>query len=199
MAAIVDYATLSTALADWAERTVDADQIIGLAEAEFRLYLGPNFAKQTSSTPTFTSGSAALPAGFVRPIASTHSTYGPLDETDIGTVRVARINGDSIPTRYALTGSTIEIDATYSGTDITFDYEGTLSGVSSGNTTNWLVLNGPQAYLSMCRSMIEARAENLAQAAQWRATSLQVLSDLGIQSNVAQYGRAAVTIAGPTP
>jgi hypothetical protein len=203
MAAIVDYATLTSEIGSHMKRTytsAETDGFIGLAEGEFRLYLGPNFAKQTSSTPTFTSGSATLPSGFVRPLAVSHSTYGLLDEADIGTIREARVNSAAIPSKFAITGSTIVLDDdSYSGTDITLDYEGTLTGLSGSNTTNWLVLNAPQAYLKMCLSYANARLKSLDQASALRAAALQDLADLGIQSTVAQLSRAAVRIPGSTP
>lgn len=204
MAAIVSYSTLTSEIAAHMKRTyssADTDGFIGNAEGEFRLYLGPNFAKQTSATPTFTDGSAALPSGFVRPIAATHSTYGPLTEADIGTIREARsFSTASIPARYAITGSTIELDDDdYDGSDITLDYEGTLSGLSGSNATNWLVLNAPQAYLKMCLSYAHARLGALDQAASLRQAALQDLNDLGIQSTVAQLARASVRIPGATP
>ncbi len=77
MAAITDYATLSTAMADWAERSdFDTDQIIGLAEAEFRLHLGPHFSKQSSGTLAVVAGVATLPTGLVRVLSLVHATYG---------------------------------------------------------------------------------------------------------------------------
>lgn len=204
MAAIVDYASLTTEIGAHMKRSYgasDTDGFIANAEGEFRLYFGPSFAKQSSSTPTFASGSATLPTGFIRPIAASHSTYGLLDEVDIGTVREARaFNSVSIPSRFAITGTTIELDDDgYSGSDITLDYEGTLAGLSGSNTTNWLILNAPQAYLKMSLSYAHARLESYDAAAAFRQAALQDLNDLGIQSTVAQLARATVRIAGPTP
>ena len=203
MAAIVSYDTLTTEIGAHMKRTYTAgetDGFIGLAEGEFRLYLGPNVAKQAHSTPTFANGSAALPSGFVRPMAMTHSTYGGLDEADIATIRQARVSGASIPSKYAITDSTIELDDDgYDGTDITFDYEGTLTGLSGTNTSNWLLLSAPQSYLKMCLSYANARLKAYDQAAALRQAALQDLVDLGIQSTVAQKARVTVRIPGATP
>jgi hypothetical protein len=201
MAAIVDYATLTTEIGAYMKRTYtagDTDGFIGLAEGEFRLYLGPNFAKQTSTTLSFTSGSASLPSGFIRPIAMTHATYGPLDEADIGLIRERRIYATGIPSKYAITGTTIELDITGDDSAI-FDYEGTLTGLSGSNTTNWLILNAPQSYLKMCLSYANARLKAFDQAQLLRSAALQDLNDLGIQSTVAQMARATVRIPGSTP
>ncbi len=201
MAAIVDYASLSSEIGAHMKRTYTAaetDGFIGNAEAEFRLYLGPNYAQQTSTTLTFTAGSAALPSGFIRPIAVTHATYGDLDETDISTIRLARVAGNAIPSKFCVTGATVEIDTSGSDT-ATMDYEAILTGLSGSNTTNWLILKAPQAYLKMCLSYANARLKALDQAQLLMAAALQNLSDLGIQSMVATAGRSAARIPGPTP
>jgi hypothetical protein len=200
MAAITTYATLQTSLADWAERSdYDYDEILGLAEAEFRLHLGPHFSKETSATLTVTTGSATLPTGLVRVISVVHETYGPLAESTSGVIRAQRVSDTSgIPSKFAIEGATIVTAASYTG-DLTLDYEGTLTGLSSGNTTNWMITYAPQAYLSMCKSFVYARGEDLANAATWRGAAISTLDELGIQSNVMQLGRASVTIPGTTP
>ena len=199
--AVTDYSSLGAGINDFATRSYDSgqlDRFIALAEAEFRLYFGPNFAKETSTTLSFTDGSASLPAGFVRFIALTHSTYGGLTETSIGAVREARISNSGIPARVAVTGSTLELDTEFTG-DMTLDYEGTLAGLTNSNATNWLILNAPQAYLSMCLAMEKAYLEKWDASAMLKANALQTLNDLGFQSMVAQLGRSTVRIPGATP
>jgi hypothetical protein len=199
MAQITDYTTLAAAIDTWDERTHDADELIGLAEAEFRLHLGPNFAKEASATLTFTSGSAALPAGYIRTLALTHSVYGGLGQRSIGAVRDRRLfDASGIPNIYAITGATVEVAPSYTG-DLVFDYEGTLAGLSGSNATNWLITNAPQAYLAMCMSMAKAKFEDYQNAAVFRSQAIGTLNDLGIQSMVAQTSRASVTIPGATP
>jgi hypothetical protein len=199
--AITSYATLTSALSDWAERTytsAQTDEAIGLAEAEFRLYLGPHFSKETSGTLAFTSGSATLPTGLVRVISLVHATYGALTESTPGVVRDRRVwDTTGIPSIYAVQGTTIITAATYTG-NLTLDYEGTLTGLSSGNTTNWLITYAPQAYLSMCLHFLKAREEDPTAPA-YKLSSLKTLEDLGMQSMVMQQGRASITIPGPTP
>lgn len=202
MAAIVDYATLTSEIGSHMKRTYTAgetDGFIGLAEGEFRLYFGPNFAKDTSATLAVTSGSASLPTGFIRPISLLHTTYGVLTERSIGAIRERRVYDVSgIPNIFAITGTTVEVAPSYTG-NLTFDYEGTLTGLSGSNTTNWLILNAPQAYLKMCLSYANARLKSLDQAQAFRGAALQDLNDLGIQSTVAQMARASVRIPGSTP
>lgn len=202
--AVTSYSTLSSAITDWAERpdwtSTNTDELIALAEAEFRLHFGPNFAKETTATVSFTSGSGTIPTGLVRVLSLTHTTYGQLTESTIAAIRERRISDttSSVPAIYTLFGSTIEIGPAYTG-NLTLDYEGTLTGLSGNNATNWLITNAPQAYLSMCLSFGKAKMEDYQGAALLRASSLQTLEDLGIQSNVAQRGRSQVRIPGLTP
>lgn len=199
MGQIVDYTTLSAAIAAWDERSVDADELIGLAEAEFRLYFGPNYAKETSAVLTFVSGSATLPGGFIRALSLVHATYGALTEKTIGVVRERRVFDQSgIPDIFAITGTTIEIGPAYNG-DATVDFEGTLTGLTATNAANWLITNAPQAYLSMCLSMAKAKYEDFGNAALLKQNALATLDALGVQSVVGQIGRAAVNIPGMTP
>jgi len=199
MTQITNYTTLAAAINTWDERTHDVDELIGLSEAEFRLYFGPNFAKEASVTLTFVSGSVALPTGFIRALGLNHATYGGLTQAAIGVVRERRINGIAgVPSIYAVTGSTVEVGPSYSGT-LQLDYEGTLAGLSASNATNWLITNAPQAYLAMCMSMAKAKFEDFQTSALYRNQALQALYDLGVQSMVAQQGRASVTIPGATP
>lgn len=199
MAAITNYTTLAAAILDWDDGHVhDVDEIIGLAEGEFRVNLSPNFAKETSVTLTFVSGSASLPTGYIRALALTHSTYGGLKQASIGAVRDRRIVvGTGIPDIYAITGATVEIAATYDG-DLTFDFEGTLTGLSGSNPTNWLILNAPQAYLAMCMHFAKAKYEDPSAPA-YKASALDMLEKLGVQSMVGQFSRSTVTLPGATP
>lgn len=200
MAAITDYTTLAAAIDSWDERDDhDVDEIIGLAEAQFRRHLGPHFAKDARESLAFTSGSATLPTGYVRSLALTHSTYGGLDQSTIAQVRQRRVwDASGIPDIYAITGSTVEVAPEFTG-NLTFDYEGTLTGLSGANTTNWLITNAPDVYLAMCLSYAKAFNEDYQAAATLRADALQGLDDLVEQSTVGAYGRATVALPGVTP
>jgi len=199
--AITDYASLVTALSDWDERdhATDADELIGLAEAEFRLYFGPSYVKETTATLTFVSGVAALPAGYVRAISLVHSSGGALAQKSweaLATLNPYDVSG--IPSVYAISGTSIKTAPIFDGTaDLT--YEGALTGLSGANTTNWLVTYAPQAYLSMCLSMAKAKYEDYQGAALLKSQSLSTLTDLGIQATVARYGHSGMTIRGATP
>lgn len=197
MAQITNYTTLAAAIDDWEERDLDADELIGLAEAEFRVHLGPHYARETSATVAFTSGSASLPSGFVRPIAMTHSTYGEIDLVTLAQVRKLRLNATGIPSVYAVTGSTLEVGPSYTG-NLTFDYEAKLTGLDGSNATNWLITNAPHVYLDMCRFYAKSKFED-PNAVAFRAAALANLDLLVEQSTIAKYGQAGAVLRGCTP
>jgi hypothetical protein len=199
--AVTDYASLSTAINDFEERAYDQgqlDRFIGLAEGVIRLELPPDFSNQTSTTLTFVSGSVAQPSGFIRPVALTHSTYGGMDQIDIGVVRERRISNSGVPSGYAIIGTTFELDTTFSGS-MTLDYEGTLAGLSSGNTTNWLITKAPHIYLNACKAIATFYQKNMGDFAGIQQMVAAELDALSFQSVVGQMGRATVTIPGMTP
>lgn len=197
--AITSYSTLADAVSDWAEWPYyDIDEVLGLAEAEFRLYFGPDYAKETTATLTFASGVATIPTGYVRAVSLTHSTGGPLTQVSwdaLNTYNPLGVSG--IPALYALSGTSIKTAPIFDG-DATFTYEGTLTGLSDSNTSNWLLQIAPQAYLSMCLHFVKAKAEDPSAQA-YKQTALQTLADLGVQATVGRYGHAAMTIRGATP
>ena len=198
MAAITNYTSLAATIDEWDERTHDSAQLIGLAEAEFRLHLTPSYAKEASTNLTFVSGSAAIPSGFVRPLSLTSETYGALEEKGIGYVRERRTyQASGIPDCYALTATTIEVAPSYDG-DLTFDFEANLTGLSASNETNWLITNGPQAYLAMCMYFAKAKFED-PNAGSYYAQAINTVDALTMQSTVAQYGNASMTLRGATP
>ena len=201
--AITDYATLSTSINEWAVRNYtqgQLDQFIGLAEGEFRLKFGPNFALETgAASVTFTDGIGALPAGFLRPLSLTVSGIGPVTFTGLAAIRSDNLFGGSgNPSLAAISGSSIITAPKFTGTG-SLDYEGSLVGLSGTNTTNWLVTNAPQAYLSMCLSVAYAFNEIFDKAQLYEGKAMQTLNDLGIQSMVGQQARASVRIPGATP
>ena len=200
MAQITDYDTLVAATSDWDERdrSSDIDELIGLAEAEFRLHFGPNYAKETTVTLTFTSGVATLPTGYIRSVSLSHATGGPLNQ--VSWAALARYNPlavSGIPALYAISGMSIKTAPLLDG-DLSFTYEGTLTGLSSGNTTNWLIANAPQAYLSMVLHFAKAKYEDPS-AGTYKATALATLDGLAMQDAVGRHGNATVSIPGRTP
>lgn len=191
---ITDYTTLAAAIATWDERTHDADEIIGLAEAAIRNALGPSYAREASTTiSTSSSGVASLPSGFIRPVALTHATYGQIRQRTIAEVR-QRIaaDGAGVPDIFALTGSTILVAPTYEG-DLTLDHEAILTGLSASNTTNWLITTAPHVYLSMCLSVAKAKFEDQSGSESYQRQAFDAIGQLRALSIAAQFGTAEMS------
>ena len=201
--AITDYASIRTELNGYTERgytQAQVDTFIGLSEADFNLYLGPNFVRETSAViNTSTAGIASLPAGFVTFKSCVHATVGPLTLTTWDAIGAYNPLGQAgIPARCAISGSQIRTAPVFDG-DLTLNYEGTLAPLSASNTTNWLLAKAPQAYFWMVMAQAKAFEEEGQLASVYQAKALQVVSDLGLQSMVAQFGRAAYRTRGATP
>jgi hypothetical protein len=99
---------------------------------------------------------------------------------------------------FAIYGTTIQV-APVVQDDFAAVYEATLSGLTSVNTTNWLLTDCPNFYLFGCLSAAEAFNQNLPQAAMWKGQALEELDALVAQGDVAQYGSAEVFLGFVTP
>lgn len=161
--AITDYASLKTTIADWMFRrtdlTSDIDTFIDNAEARFNYGTGQDapFASEpirtrdmiTSSNLTLTTGSVALPAGYLEPIRITALTsprmlldYGPpgwLDEIYPDTTA-------SDPAFYTILGANLVVRPTTTS-QVELQYYTKIAALSGSATTNWLLLATPNAYL----------------------------------------------------
>lgn len=199
---LANYSGLSTAIATWGTRSYSQDQIddfILLAESVMNRRLGAHYTRETSTTLSLTSGSVALPTGFVRALSLVHTTYGPLDEASIAAVRERRVwDTAGIPSIFAVTGTTLETASVYTG-NLTLDYEAKMTALSSGNTTNWLLTAAPDAYLFYCRAAQAAFEEEFEQAAIFEAKGAAAVEELTQQSTVAKISKAVVHLPGVTP
>lgn len=202
MAAITNYTTLAAAIPAWDKRSYTADvldEIIGLADAEFRLELGPLYPRETTATLSFVSGSASFSSRFIRPLALIVDTYGRIPFRSSVEVKSNNASGLSgVPVMAAVDGDVIITYPAYTG-DADFVYEAQLTGISTTNATNWIIAHAPQAYLKMCLYVCRARIEDYESAALFKADALDTVSKLNFQSMVATTGMGGMTIAGPTP
>lgn len=205
MAAITSYATLTTAIIAYAERSGDSvyvgqtDTFIGLAEAFFNRYLGGAYQLEKSTTITTTTGVGTLPSDFSIMRSVAYSTYGPLKETSYDAIKFLNpLAAGGTPYHYAISGSSIYIDRAAS---ITLDvvYLADLVGLSGSNTSNWLLVAAPDAYLFECLAQGEAFLGNLQAAGALEARATEALDQIMAQANLAQYGRAEMTIRGVAP
>lgn len=194
------YAALTTSIATWARRTFSADQtdeFIALAEADMNRKLGSNYLRKTTTTVnTDASGVGTIPTGAVRIESITRAVLGSLP--------MKQVSWDSFVTWnpfqtandaqvYALKGSSFYVTPV-TDDDFTVVSWQKLTALSSGNTTNWLLLLAPDIYLAKCRAIQCAFNEDEARAAAFNAQADEFLHDLLIQAQVAEYGAATMVL-----
>jgi len=180
--ALDSYSGLSTAIGTWGRRTytqAQTDEFIALAEALMNRELR-HYRREARDTVTCVAGAGPLPADFRELIAVVWPTSGAQIE------------------RYAITGDTLTIYPEYD-IDLEIVYVAGLQGLASGNTTNWVLEQAPDAYFWLCRAQAAAYHEEWETAAGFEARGLKILNELVAQSNVAQLGRAEMTLNMVTP
>lgn len=199
------YATLTTAIGTWAERTftsTETDEFIALVEAKANLKLGSTYRRMTTATVNTTAaGVGTLPTDFVAMVSITRAVLGsvPLKQVSWGAL-ISR-NPDEIADdaeTYALNGLSFMV-APVTDDDFDLVYLAKLTGLSGSNTTNWLLTLLPNYYLFGCRSMACAYQEDYQGATTWGSQADILLDDLISQGNVAQYGNVEMTLDMVTP
>ena len=205
--AITNFTTLTTAVNDWAERSYSAaklQELVALAEAEFNLIPGFRTYRRETTDATLTtdsSGEVALPSGFLKMVTITRDYAGalPLEQTAWETLTDLNPYAEAgYPAHYAISGTTLKV-APKVEDDFIATYETSLTALTSGNETNWLITLAPHAYLYMCLAMVEAFNKNFQEAAVWKSQALEKISDIATQSDLARYGNAGVTLDFVTP
>jgi hypothetical protein len=203
--AVSDYATLTTAIGTWTERTYTSgqtDEFIALAEAAFNRRLGSNYRRKITATiTTDSSGEATIPSGVIRLESLTQDLLGSFPLTQLAWNSLVALNpyeeADSA-IYFAIKGTTLKV-APVTEDDFIAVYWAKLTGLSSGNTTNWLLDLAPDAYLAMCQSVQRAFEEDFQTAALYEAKANAILDELVSQGNVAEYGNTETVLAMVTP
>jgi hypothetical protein len=203
--AVTDYATLTTAIGTWSERTYTSgqtDEFIALAEAAFNRRLGSNYRRKVTATiTTDSSGEATIPSGVIRLESLTQDLLGSSPLTQLAWNALVALNpyeeADSA-IYFAIKGTTLKV-APVTEDDFIAVYWAKLTGLSSGNTTNWLLDLAPDAYLAMCQSVQRAFEEDFQVAALYEAKANAILDELVSQGNVAEYGNTETVLAMVTP
>ena len=197
--AIVDYASLKTAIGEWdaSDLAADADVFIDLAESYFNVKLRCR-QMETIASIAASSNTYALPSDYLE--------YKRVVEKLTPRRRLQYITEDAVDQLYAdrasgssnhftIVGSTL-YTFPLSSTDIELTYYAKIPALSGSATTNWLLLAHPNLYLHAC----------LLYAAEWRkddailtkeSTFVQNYVDLihGLD-NRAKFANAGITIPG---
>lgn len=205
--AITNYSTLTTAINDWADRSYTSDKLqefVALAESEFNLVPQFKTYRRETTDATLTTdanGEATLPTGFIRMRSIVRDYSGATPLKPVGWAQLRELNPDSqtgIPIWYAISGTTLKV-ADVVADDFITTYETALTALTSGNETNWLITLSPLSYLFMCLAMVEGYNKNFDEAAVWKAQAMQKLAEIGIQSDLAQYGNAGIELEQVIP
>jgi len=203
--AFTTYATLSAALSDWEERSFsssEADEFIALAEAAANRKLRQDFRRRTSTTiTTDASGEATLPTGFVGMTSLVRDVVGSAPMKQVSWDALIERNPYEVSEDalvYAINGTALKV-APVTVDDFICKFSSVLTGLSSTNTTNWLLTIAPDFYLFYGQAMAAAKYKDYATAEGLKSEALGILDDLVSQGNVAEYGNAEMTLAMATP
>ena len=203
--ALGTYAELTTAIGTWEDRTFTAtetDQFIRLTEAKADRKLRQDFRRRTSATiNTDSSGVGTLPTGFVGMTSLVRDV--------LGSVPLKQVSWDALVLRnpyeisddagvYAINGTAIMV-APVTDDDFIAKFSSVLTGLSSSDTTNWLLTLAPDFYLFGCQAAASAYMKDYPTAMMLQAQADAILDELVSQGNVAEYGNAEMTLDMVTP
>ena len=200
--AIVDYASLKTAIGEWdaVDLSADADAFIDLAEAYVNLKLRCR-QMETIASIAASSNTYALPSDYIEykrvvEKASIRRQLKYITEDAVETLYPDRASG--LSNHFTIIGSTI-YTFPLSSTDIELTYYAKIPALSGSATTNWLILAHPNLYLHAC----------LLYAAEWRKNDAQLTKEstfvqnyvdlMHAADNRGKFANAGVTLPGNVP
>lgn len=201
--AIVDYASLKTAIGEWfmaRDLSADADVFIDLAEAFFNVRLRCR-QMETIASIAASSNTYALPSDYLeyKRVVEKASIRRPLkyiSEDAIESLYPDRASG--LSNHFTIIGSTI-YTFPLSTTDIELLYYAKIPALTGAATTNWLLLAHPNLYLHACLLYAAEFTKDDAELGK-ESTFVQNYVDLlhGLD-NRSKFANAGVTLTGCTP
>lgn len=212
--ALTTYDELKTAIQDWCPRgdiSPKVDEFIDLAESVFKRPPKPVATKQmggirvnkTRTTGTLTSGTStlALPSDFLEfdrfILTADYSTLVPVNADHLG---VKKLSGSGKPT-YVCVQDVFEFDV---APDDSYAYElsywPSVSALSDSNTSNFLLTNFPDVYLSACLYWAWSWARDTQEMAKWAGAYSEAAS-LANQSYARRLSQGSISMqnSGSTP
>lgn len=199
------YANLSTAIADWDERTyttAETDEFILIAESKANRRLARNWNRQATSTVgTDADGYGTLPTGFLGLVSIKQDLLGTVPLTQVSWDAIDRLNPNADadrPNWYAIKGTEFRV-APVAEDDFVLTFDKKVAALSGSNTSNWLLALAPEYYLFACQAASAAKMKNYQEAAVLQSQADGILDELVSQSNVAQWGNAEMVLPGITP
>lgn len=201
--AIVDYASLKTALGEWDGRTdttTDADALIAFAESYFNVKLRLR-QMETTDDLTPTSNVCTLPSDYIEykrvvEKASIRRKLAYITEDAADGLYPTRASG--LACHFMIVGSSLTA-LPLSSNDIELTYYQKIPALSASNTTNWLLLQHPNLYLHACLLYAGELHKDDGQITK-ESTFLKTYIDLlHAADNRGKFAYAGVTLPGNVP
>lgn len=211
---LTTYSELKTAIQDWCPRgdlLTRLDDFIDLAESTFKRPPRPVASKslggirvnKTRATGSLTSGTItlSLPSDFLELdrfiLTGTYRTLVPVTPDHLG---VKRLDGTGLPTYFAVQ-DVIEFDV---APDDSYAYELSYwpypSALSDSNTSNFLLTNFPDVYLSCALYWAWSWARDDKEMGKWAGAYAEAAS-LANQSYMRRLSQGSISVqnSGSTP
>lgn len=204
MTTLATYSDLVTAVtSDWPARSdiaTNADQFIALAEAIFNNKLRMRQMETTVSlTPV--SNLCTLPSDYIeyKRVVEKASIRRPLDYiTEDAADRIYPDRAAGLACNFTIMGTQLQAFP-LSSNDIELTYYQKIPGLTSTNTTNWLLTAHPNVYLHACLLYVGEFIKDAGRIAT-ESQFLQSYIDIMMSAeNRGKFGNAGVTLTGCTP
>jgi hypothetical protein len=156
----------------------------------------------TTVLTTASDGSIALPADFYRlrslsgvinGVNTNLPMVGPVAEQGLYPITT----GDT-PNFAKIVGSTLYVIPEQAAT-VTLDYWQQFVGLSSGNTTNWIILIHPTLYMYSVMAQAAMFLQDWGNAANFDAKAANVLDQINAKLGQDYFNNTDLVLDGPTP
>jgi hypothetical protein len=204
MTTLATYSDLVTAItSDWPARTdlaANVDQFIVLAEAIFNSKLRMR-QMETTATLVPVSNLCTLPTDYIeyKRVVEVASIRRPLDYiTEDAADRLYPDRASGLACNFTILGTQL-MAFPLSTNNIELTYYQKIPGLTSTNTTNWLLTAHPNVYLHACLLYVGEfikDADRVATESQFLQSYFDLMSAV---ENRGKFGNAGVTLTGCTP
>lgn len=209
MAQINDYASLVSAVSDYPDRAGDTaftgriDSFIGLAEDSWTPMLLNRAMEVSVQLTTASDGSVSLPSDFYR----YRALYGTINGAQTNLPMVSPVaeqglypivTGDT-PLFAKIVGSTLYVIPENQVLTVTLDYWAQPLGLTSINTTNWIILTHPTLYFYAVMAQACLWMQDFAQASSWGTLAQNTLDQITDKFGPEYYQNTDLVLDTPTP
>ena len=206
MAELDTYASLTTAIGTWEERTftaMETDQFIRLTEARADRRLQRDYRRRyTETVNTDSEGVGTLPSSFVGLTSITRDVLGSVPLKQVSHAAFISRNPYEVSDDaevFTLLNATQFAVTPVTDDDFVVVFSKTVSPLTSSSTTNWLLTLAPDYYLFGCQAAAAAYVKDYGSAAALQALADDILDQVVSQGNVAEFGDVEMTFAQAMP